>query len=84
VTGKVLDTKGQESVSFTLNGREYSHTFLVCPLPSDAAGLLGTDFTEKTGAVINFERCKMSLTDIDKLSRVYSVPPVRHTALSVR
>ena len=33
VTGEDLDIKGQQSVSFTLNGREYSHTFLVSSLP---------------------------------------------------
>ena len=44
VTGEDLDTKGQHSVSFTLNGREYSHTFLICSLATDAAGLRGTDF----------------------------------------
>jgi len=54
----------------------------VCSLPTDAAGLLGTDFFEKTGAVINFECGKMSLTDIDQVSRVYSVPPVEHASLT--
>jgi len=42
VTGEVLDIKG-------LNGREFTHAFLVCTLPSDAAGLLGTDLFEKAG-----------------------------------
>ena len=44
VTGEVLDIKGQQTVSFVVDGREITHTFLVCSLPSDAAGLLGTDF----------------------------------------
>ena len=54
VTGEVLDIKGIQSVTFTLNGREFTHAFLVCGLPTDAAGLLGTDFLEKAGAVMDF------------------------------
>jgi hypothetical protein len=29
VTGDVLDIKGQQSVTFRLNGREFTHSFLV-------------------------------------------------------
>ena len=47
VTGDLLDIKGLQSVSFLLNGREYTHAFLVCSLPTEAAGLLGTDILEK-------------------------------------
>ena len=83
VTGETLDIKGQQFVSFTLEGREYRHPFLVCPLPTDVVGLLDMDFLEKTGAEINFECGKMSLTDTYKVSRVYSVPPVGHASLTV-
>jgi hypothetical protein len=83
VTGETLDIKGQQFVSFTLEGQEYKHPFLVCPLPTDTDGLLGTDFYEKTGAEINFQCGKMSLNDIDKLSRVYSVPPAEKASLTV-
>jgi hypothetical protein len=83
VTGETLDIKGQKFVSFTLEGQEYKHPFLVCPLPTDAADLLGINFLEKTGAEINFECGKMSLTDIDKVSRVYSFPPVGVASLTV-
>jgi hypothetical protein len=34
VTGDILDIKGQQSVSFALDGCEYQHTFLVCALPT--------------------------------------------------
>ena len=44
VTAEVLNIKGQRTVSFVVDGREYRHTFLVCQFPTDAAGLLGTDF----------------------------------------
>ena len=62
VTGGVLDIKGQQSVSFVLNGREFNHTFLLCSLPTDAAGLLGMEFVKGTGATIDFECNKMSHT----------------------
>jgi len=39
VTGGVLDIKGRQTVSFRLNGREFKHTFLVCSLPTEAAGI---------------------------------------------
>ena len=42
VTGEVLDIKGRQTVSFRLNGREFKHTFLVCSLPTEAAGIVKT------------------------------------------
>jgi hypothetical protein len=67
VTGEALDIRGQQFVTFKLSGREFSHTFLVCSLPTEAAGLLGMDFLRGSGAAIDFERCNMSLTDVGKL-----------------
>ena len=83
VTGEALDIKGLQTVTFSLNRREYTHTFLVCSLPTEAAGLLGTDFLEKSGALIDFECGKMSLTDSGRAPQVYSVAPAKHTALTV-
>jgi hypothetical protein len=83
VTGVVLDIKRLQSVNFTLNGREFTHAYLVCPLPTDEAGPLGTDFLEKAGAVIHFEGGKMSLTGIGNVPRVFSVPPARQSELIV-
>jgi len=34
VTGESLDVKGRPLVFFTLGGRKFDHTFLVCPLPT--------------------------------------------------
>jgi hypothetical protein len=73
VTGEVLDIKGLQSVSISLKGREYTHAFLVSSLPSEAEGLLGTDFLEKPGAVIDFECSTLSISDIGTVPRVYSV-----------
>jgi len=53
VTGEVLDIKGRQAVSFQLNGREFKHTFLVCSLPTEAAGIRGTDFMTQAGVMIN-------------------------------
>jgi len=64
VTGESLDVKGRQLVSFTLGGRKYDHIFLVCPLPTEAAGLIGTDFLERTGAKINFECGRMALAAV--------------------
>jgi len=47
VTGEALDIRGQQLVSFVLGWRKFSHTFLVCLLPTDTNGLFGTDFLEK-------------------------------------
>ena len=55
----------------------------MCSLPTEAAGLLGTDFLEKTGAVIDFECAKMSFADVGKVTRVYRVPHAKHSALTV-
>ena len=53
------------------------------PLPTDTAGLIGTDFLERAGAIISFECGKISFSDIGKLPHVYSVSHARHAALSV-
>jgi hypothetical protein len=83
VTAEILDIKRQHSVSFVLNGREFSHAFPVCSLPTEEVDLLGTDVMERAGAVIDFECGTMSLTGIGKVFRVYSVPPTGHTALAI-
>jgi hypothetical protein len=55
VTEQTLNIRGRQSVNFELGGSKFSHTFLVCTLPTDAVGLLGTDFLG-ADAVINFEQ----------------------------
>jgi len=71
VTGETLDVKGRQTVSLGLRGRMFDHTFLVCPLPMEAAGLLGTDFLEERGAHINFENAEMSFNDAARDSRAH-------------
>ena len=60
VTGDALDIKGKQTVTVVLNGSEFTHTFLVCSLPTAQAGLVGTDFMYRLGAVIDFECSKMT------------------------
>jgi len=83
VTGEVLDIKGLQSVTFTLNGHEFTHTLPVCALPAEAAGLLGTDFFEKAAAVIDFECSQWSFTGLGIVPRVLSVPHAGHAALTI-
>jgi hypothetical protein len=83
VTGNILDIRGQRSVTLWLKGSEFSHSFLVCPLPTTAAGLLGTNFLDRISAIVDFECGEKSLTGIDEMPCVYSIPPTKHAALTV-
>jgi len=83
VTGETLDIKGRQYVSFVLNGREYNHTFLVCSLPTDAAGLLGMDFIKGSGATIDFQCCKMSFADVGRVPHMCKELFTGHAALTV-
>jgi len=73
VTGESLDVNGRQLVSFTLGGRKFDHIFLVSPLPKEAAGLIGTNFFEGTGAEINFECGRMALASVGESPVVNSV-----------
>jgi len=83
VTGESLDIKGQQLVSFFLGGRKFSHTFLVCPLPTDKDGLFGKDFLEKAGADINFDLGELSLVGINKAPYMCDNISTKHAALTV-
>jgi len=83
VTEEVLDIKGLQSFTFTLNGRQFPHTFPVCALPAEAAGLLGTDFFEKADDVMDFECSQLSFIGIGNAPRVLSVPHAGQAALTI-
>jgi hypothetical protein len=55
----------------------------MCSLPTDAAGLLGTDFMEGRGTVINFEDSKMSLIDVAATPRACVEPSNKRAVLTV-
>jgi hypothetical protein len=61
VTGENLDIQGQQRVSFVLGGKRFRHTFLVCPLLTNAHCLLGSDFLDKVSAAIDFDSRELSL-----------------------
>jgi len=79
VTGEILDIQGQR-VSFVLAGRKFSHIFLVCPLPTKADGLLGTNFLEKADAEINFDKGKLSLVDKNEAPYACGIVSKKHAA----
>jgi hypothetical protein len=83
VTGETLDVKGRQTVSFVLGGRKFNHQFLVCSLPTEAAGLIGMDFLKESGAIVNFEWNKMSLTDIGKAPRAEGTTLNKGTAFTI-
>jgi hypothetical protein len=83
ITGETLDIRGRQTVSFGLGGREFTHTFLVCALPTAVAGLLGTDFLEGTGAMVDFECRKMALSDLDATPHTHTEPPDSWEALTL-
>jgi len=56
---------------------------LLCTLPTKAAGLLGTDYLDRQGAILDFECGELSLTGVDKLLRVCSIPVKRHPELTI-
>jgi hypothetical protein len=83
VTGEALDIRGQQTVSFRIGGREFKHKFLVCSLPTEAAGLIGTDFMNGVGAKIDFGCGKTSLSDVGKVPRVHNDSGTDSAALTV-
>jgi hypothetical protein len=83
VTGDVLDIKGQQTVSFWLYWRKFKHTFLVCSLPTEAAGIVGTDFMTQTGTMIDFDCCKLLLNNKGRRPRVLSDTHTGHSAITI-
>jgi hypothetical protein len=83
VTGEVLDIKGRQSVSFEFDKYRFEHEFLVCSLPTAAAGLLGADWMAKAGAIIDFDCGKMILRGDPSVSTVCNVTPTGHNALTI-
>jgi hypothetical protein len=82
VTENTLDIRGQQTVTFRLNGGRFTRRFLVCTLPK-AAGLLGTDFLNQVGAKIDFVGGKLSVDHTEGAPRTCGVPPIGHVALTV-
>jgi hypothetical protein len=61
VTGDTLRVNGEQTISFEIDEVPYRHTFLVCSLPTNAAGILGTDFLKSKHAILNLEKFTLTL-----------------------
>ena len=83
VTGEPLNIKRQQLVSLALGGRKFFHPFLVCPLPTEASGLLGLDFLKKTGEEISFETGNFALCTTNEEPISCEFTQVERAALSV-
>jgi len=83
VTEEELQVKNLQKNTFVLNTPEYTNTFLLCSVTTEAAGLLGTNFLEQLGAVIQFERGKISLAHIRMVPQQYSVSPAKYRAHTI-
>jgi hypothetical protein len=83
VTGEDLDVRGKQFVTFLLVGKTFKHTFLVCPLPTESDGILGSDFLDKAGAVINLYVKRLSPSSNVGTRDPYVAKCAQHTALTV-
>lgn len=61
VSGHTLRYKGEQDVTFSVNGRSYRNRFCVTNLPIKDDGILGMDFLAATGTIIDFGRREMRL-----------------------
>jgi hypothetical protein len=68
VTGDELRVKGEQLVTFTLNGETYRHEFSVCELATDADVIIGTDYLSKTSANLDLEAGILRLKSAGKLT----------------
>ena len=53
------------TVSFMLCERKFHHSFLACPPPVEAAGLLCTHFLTESGAIIDLKCNSMSFVEVN-------------------
>jgi len=59
ITGDTLALQGEQLIEFRLDGKIFRHRFGVCALPTEADGLLGTDFLAATGAQLDLVNHKL-------------------------
>jgi hypothetical protein len=55
MTGDELSVRGEQLVTFTINGETYSHEFCVCDLSTDAEAIIETDFLSKMNANLDLK-----------------------------
>ena len=67
VTGDELRVKGEQRVTFTVNGKEFVHVFCVCTIATEADAILGMDFLRKAEACLDFENRELRFRETAKL-----------------
>jgi hypothetical protein len=50
MTGDALRVQGEQEIEFRVNGSTFRHKFKVCSLPTEAHGILGTDYLANVNA----------------------------------
>lgn len=55
---------------------------MVCPLPTEAAGIMGIDFLDMTGAEISLECVRMALAAIGEATSTNSISQAKCAALT--
>jgi hypothetical protein len=61
MTSDTLAVEGEQGAEFSLESQDFSHRFYVCALPTDAYGILGSDFLVKYDGQLNFEKRELRL-----------------------
>lgn len=61
VTGKKLEVQGEQTIKFLMGNVTFSHNFVVCKLPTNAAGILGINFLLPRRANLNLEDQTLTL-----------------------
>ena len=77
-----LDIKGQQTVTFQMNGGRVTHPFLVCSLSTTAAVQLDTDFLSQLVAKLDFDRVNKLHKNAPRRCNAPQVGQVSFTAFS--
>ena len=67
VTGDELRVKGEQRVTFTVNGKEFVHAFCVCTIATEADAILRMDFLTKAEACVDFENRQLHFKETAKI-----------------
>ena len=67
VTGDELRVKGDQRVTFTINGKELEHVFCVYTIATEADAILGMEFLRKAETCVDFENRKLRLMETVKI-----------------
>jgi hypothetical protein len=61
VTGDTLAVEGEQDAEFSLDSQSFNHRFFVCALPTEADGILGSDFLVKYDGHLDLEKRELRL-----------------------